>query len=120
MARPEWAQREGLQSFAGHPLISQGSTLGVLALFSRQEMDQQSFTWLRLFADQAAVAISNAQIFESLESAKAELAKHADELRQVIDVAPQHMFIWEAGRERILRKPRGEGIFWADSSDGPY
>ncbi len=95
MARPEWAQREGLQSFAGHPLISRGSTLGVLALFSRQEMDQQGFTWLRLFADQAAVAISNAQIFESLESAKAELAKHADELRQVIDVAPQHMFIWE-------------------------
>jgi formate hydrogenlyase transcriptional activator len=32
----------------------------------------------------------------SLESAKAGLAKHAEQLRQVIDVAPQHMFIWEA------------------------
>ena len=96
MARPEWAQRERLQSFAGHPLISQGSTLGVLALFSREEMDQQSFVWLRLFADQAAVAIANSQIFESLERAKAETSKHADELRQVINIAPQHMFIWEA------------------------
>jgi formate hydrogenlyase transcriptional activator len=95
MARPEWAQREGLQSFAGHPLISRGATLGVLALFSREEMDQQSFVWLRLFADQAAVAITNSHAFESLESAKAELAKHANELRQVIDIAPQHMFIWE-------------------------
>ncbi|HTZ74239.1 MAG TPA: sigma 54-interacting transcriptional regulator [Candidatus Aquilonibacter sp.] len=95
MARPEWAEREGLQSFVGHPLISQGSTLGALGLFSRQEMDQQSFTWLRLFADQAAVAIANSRVFESLESAKADLAKHTNELRQVIDVAPQHMFIWE-------------------------
>ena len=96
MARPEWAERERLQSFAGHPLISQGSTLGVLALFSREEMDERSFVWLRLFADQAAVAISNSHFFESLERAKAELAKHADQLRRVIDVAPQHMFIWEA------------------------
>jgi formate hydrogenlyase transcriptional activator len=32
----------------------------------------------------------------SLESAQAGLAKHAEQLRQVIDVAPQHMFIWEA------------------------
>jgi formate hydrogenlyase transcriptional activator len=31
-----------------------------------------------------------------LESAKAGFAKHAEQLRQVIDVAPQHMFIWEA------------------------
>ena len=95
MAQPDWAQREGLRSFAGHPLISRGATLGVLALFSREEMDQQTFVWLQLFADQAAVAITNSQVFESLESAKAELAKHADELRQVIDIAPQHMFIWE-------------------------
>jgi PAS domain S-box-containing protein len=97
MARPEWgARREKLQSFGGHPLISQGSTLGVLALFSREEIDPQTFIWLRLFADQAAVAIANSQIFESLERAKSESAKHADELRQVIDIAPQHMFIWEA------------------------
>lgn len=96
MARPEWAEREGLQSFAGHPLISQGSTLGALGLFSRQEMDQQSFTWLRLFADQAAAAIANSRVFESLERAKADLGRHSDQLRQVIDIAPQHMFIWEA------------------------
>ena len=96
MARPEWAEREGLQSFVGHPLISQGSTLGALGLFSRQEMDQQSFTWLRLFADQAAAAIANSRVFERLERAKADLGRHADQLRQVIDIAPQHMFIWEA------------------------
>lgn len=96
MARPEWAEREGLQSFVGHPLMSQGSTLGALGLFSRQEMDQQSFTWLRLFADQAAAAIANSRVFESLERAKADLGRHSDQLRQVIDIAPQHMFIWEA------------------------
>ena len=81
--RPEWAQREGIRAFAGHPLIFRGTTLGVLALFSRLEMGQQDFAWLRMFADQAAVAISNARAFESLERAEADLAKHANLLRQV-------------------------------------
>ncbi|HYL46116.1 MAG TPA: sigma 54-interacting transcriptional regulator [Candidatus Limnocylindrales bacterium] len=96
IVRPEWAQREEIQSFAGHPLIFRGATLGVLALFSRLETSPQEFGWLRMFANQAAVAIANARTFESLERAEADLAKHANELRQVIDVAPQQMFIWEA------------------------
>ena len=56
IARPDWAKREGVRGFAGHPLVSRGKSLGVLALFSRLALDEQSFLWLRIFADQAAVA----------------------------------------------------------------
>jgi len=35
--------------------------LGVLALFSRLPLDEQGFVWLRMFAEQAAVAIANAR-----------------------------------------------------------
>ena len=73
IARPDWARQEQIRSFAGHPLIFQEKTLGVLAVFSREELDGQTFNWLRMFADQAAVAIANAQAFEEIERLKKRL-----------------------------------------------
>jgi len=96
IARPEWVKREAIRSFVGHPLVSRGKILGVLGIFSRERFSEQDTVWLRMFADQAAVAISNAQAFEALEHAQAAQEQHAQELRQVIDLAPLHMFIWEA------------------------
>jgi PAS domain S-box-containing protein len=96
IARPDWVEREGIHSFVGHPLVSRGEILGVLGLFSRDPLCEQDSRWLRMFADQAAVAITNAQAFEALQRAQALEQQHAQELRQVIDVAPLHMFLWEA------------------------
>src|SRR5215467_6983237 len=68
VVRPEWAKREEIRSFAGHPLIFRDKLLGVLAVFSRQPFGQPQFTWLGLFANQAAVAIANACAEEALHS----------------------------------------------------
>jgi len=94
--RPEWANKEGIRSFAGQPLISRGKILGVMVIFSRELVTEQDFGWLGMFANQAAVAITNAQAFEALQQAQAAEQKRAGELKQVIDLAPLHMFIWEA------------------------
>jgi PAS domain S-box-containing protein len=48
--------------------------LGVIAVFSRHPLGQQEFTWLGLFANQAAVAIANACAEEALQSTKRNLA----------------------------------------------
>ena len=66
VVRPEWAQREEIRSFAGHPLISQEKLLGVIGLFSRRPRDEEEFSWLGLFANHAAVAIANARAFEEI------------------------------------------------------
>ena len=66
VVRPEWAEREEIRSFAGHPLIFQEKLLGVIGLFSRTPLDEQQFTWLGLFANHAAVAIANARAFEEV------------------------------------------------------
>jgi formate hydrogenlyase transcriptional activator len=95
--RPEWARGEEIRSFTGHPLVFRGKTLGVLALFSRLPLNEQDSSWIGIFADQAAVAIANAEAFEEQTRAGEALAKSARELKQVIDVSPAHMFIWEAG-----------------------
>ena len=68
IVRPEWAKREEIRSFAGHPLIFRDKLLGVIAVFSRQPLGQQKFTWLGLFANQAALAIANACTEEALRS----------------------------------------------------
>lgn len=94
--RHDWAKKEEIRSFAGHPLIFREKILGIFVLFSRETITEQEFVWLRMFADQAAVAITNAQAFEALEKAKAAEERHAQQLKQVIDLAPLHMFIWEA------------------------
>src|SRR5215467_10896241 len=73
VVRPEWARREEIHSFAGHPLIFRDKLLGVIAVFSRQPLGQQEFTWLGLFANQAAVAIANACTEEALQSSERNL-----------------------------------------------
>jgi len=74
VVRPEWAKREEIRSFAGHPLIFRDKLLGVIAVFSRQHLGQQEFTWLGLFANQAALAIANACAEEALQSREHNLA----------------------------------------------
>lgn len=53
IARPDWARREGIRSFAGHPLVFQRKILGVLALFSREPLSEQDSTWIGIFANQS-------------------------------------------------------------------
>ena len=68
VVRPEWAKREEIRSFAGYPLIFRDKLLGVIAIFSRKPLGQQEFSWLGLFANQAALAIANAGAEEALRS----------------------------------------------------
>ena len=79
VVRPEWAEREEIRSFAGHPLIFQEKLLGVIGLFSRRALEEQEFTWLGLFANHAAVAIANARAFEEV----AERQKAEGEVREL-------------------------------------
>ena len=78
IVRPEWAKREEIRSFAGHPLVFRDKLLGVIAVFSRHALCQQEFTWLGLFANQAAVAISNACAEQALQSSGHNLAAIID------------------------------------------
>jgi len=91
--RPEWARREQIRSFAGHALVHRGKILGVLGIFNREVISQEDFGWMKMFADQAAVAIANARAFEELVKAEAAVREREEQLQQIIDAVPLHMFI---------------------------
>ena len=73
IARPDWVRAEGIVGFGGQPLVHHGRTLGVLAVFARQQIGAACLRWLRMFADHAAAAIVNARAFEELEALRARL-----------------------------------------------
>jgi len=78
---PDWVRREGIHGFAGHPLIFKGEVLGVLGVFARVHINEQQFKWLRVFADQAAVAIANARAFEEIQSLQMRAERENDYLK---------------------------------------
>ncbi|RKY19922.1 MAG: hydrogenase [Planctomycetota bacterium] len=90
LADPAWARAEGIRSFAGQPLMFRDEVLGVLAVFSRADIEQECFGWLRTFADQAAVAIANARAFEQVERLRTQLELERDYLREEFDLARSH------------------------------
>jgi transcriptional regulator with GAF, ATPase, and Fis domain len=100
-AHPEWIQQETIQSFAGHPLVFRGETLGVLGVFRRALINEQEFGWLLMFANQAAAAVANARAFSELDRLQQQLESHNAYLKEEVDSA--FSFGRIVGRSRALR-----------------
>jgi signal transduction histidine kinase len=92
LADPVYTYLEG-QRLGGYrtvltvPMLREGAPIGVLTL-SRSEVRAFSDKHVELattFADQAAIAIENVRLFESVEARTRELAKSLDDLRTAQD-----------------------------------
>lgn len=114
VADREWMKTEGIQSFAGHPLISRGETLGVLAVFSRSAFSPDEFKWLRTFADHAAVAIANASTLDQLDRLKKQLEAENEYLHEEIKGALHFGEI--VGQSGALRKVLDQVALVAETS----
>ena len=70
-----WLQNEHFVAYYGVPLVAGGQLKGVLELFHRTPLasDSEWLSFLETLAGQAAVAIDNAQLFESVQQANIEL-----------------------------------------------
>ena len=99
-AHPEWIQQETIESFAGHPLVFRGETVGVLGVFRRALINEQEFGWLLMFANQAAAAVANARAFSELDKLRQQLESHNAYLKEEVDSALSFGRI--VGRSRSL------------------
>ncbi len=97
-----WIAAEGVQSFAGQPLIFRGEVFGVLGVFERAKLTPEDCRWLRVFADHAAVAIANARAFEEIERLKHRLEQENDYLQEEMKTALDFGPI--VGRSEALQK----------------
>jgi PAS domain S-box-containing protein len=71
---------EGFVSYYGAPLVVKGKVVGVLELFQRSvvERDQDWMDFLNTLAGQAAIAIDNSRMFDSVQQTNLELAMAYD------------------------------------------
>ena len=102
IARPKWAESEGIRSFAGQPLVFRGEILGVLAVFCRETVEANEFNWLRMFADHAAVALANSRAFSEIEQLREQLKLENDYLRE--EVKQERLFGDIVGESLALKK----------------
>ena len=104
IVHPEWIQHESIQDFVGHPLIFRGQILGVLGVFSRRSISNGQCRWLRVFADQASVAIANARAFEEIESLRDRLELENEYLKSEVRENFGGLLGHSAALQKILRQ----------------
>jgi transcriptional regulator with GAF, ATPase, and Fis domain len=78
---PTWLESNGLRAVAAYPLTFRGRRLGLLAIFSRRQLTRPAFRRLYFFAQQAAVAVQNAQLFSEVEILRERLSAENAYLR---------------------------------------
>lgn len=74
------AWREEVHSFLGVPMISKGQTIGILSIYGEEphRFTQEEISLLLTIANQAALAIENARLYERARG-------HAEELEQLVE-----------------------------------
>jgi PAS domain S-box-containing protein len=72
-----WAAREGMVSFAGHPLIVEDRVVGVMALFSRRPLTDGTIDDLAGIADAIAQGIERLRAEAAMQATQAELMRVA-------------------------------------------
>lgn len=112
----QWMKDNGLRSFAGYPLTFRGDLLGVIAMFGHRPLTNEEFDRLSFFANSAAIAIRNAQLFTEVEQLKNRLQAENLYLREEIQL--EHDFEDIVGSspsiKSVLRKV--EQVAFTDST----
>ena len=86
---------------AAQPLICSGAVLGVLAVFDRKRLNEEEFRWLRIFADYAAVALTNARAFAQIEELRRKLEAENEYLREEVESGTSSAIV---GSSPVLRQ----------------
>ena len=66
----DWARREGMVAFAGHPLIVDDRVVGVMALFARHALSDAVISEMASVADHIALGIERDRSTEALRTAE--------------------------------------------------
>ncbi len=104
----EWAKQEGLTSFAGYPLILHDSVIGVLAVYSRQELNVTTLQALGMVANRITLGIEKIRAEDARKESEGRLQAILDNSSAVIylkDLEGRYLLI-NRTYERIFKLDR--------------
>jgi transcriptional regulator with GAF, ATPase, and Fis domain len=84
---PEWIEKEEIIGFAGEPLCHRREVLGVLAMFTRIHLAEESTFWLQMAAKQAAISMINSRAFDEIAAMKERIELENTYLKEELDEA---------------------------------
>ena len=105
----EWAEREQMVAFAGYPLLVQDKLYGVLAMFARHPLSDNTLDALALVAQGVALSMRR---YET-EEERAALLRVAERAREIAEVANRSKDEIIATVSHELRTPLNAILGWA-------
>ena len=111
----EWAAREHMIAFAGHPLLVERSLIGVMAIFARHPLEPETLDILNAIAETVAQGIERKRSFDQLRRSQAYLTEGQRLSRTgswALDLRTGRRF-WSEETFRIFGfEPAGEPPSW--------
>ncbi|WP_437733438.1 PAS domain S-box protein [Sorangium sp. So ce1335] len=84
VSEKEWAQREGMVSFAGYPLLIEDRLIGVVAMFARRPLHEHVLDALGAIVDTVAQGIERKRAEDALQRSEARRAAEHAVLRRIV------------------------------------
>jgi PAS domain S-box-containing protein len=104
----EWAKKKGIVSFAGHPLIVNDRTVGVMAIFRRKPLSDTTMKALESVADIISLGIEHKQSVEAhikSEEKYKNLVELTSDIIYIYDMDGNQVYLNDAGYQRLKYSP---------------
>ena len=107
----DWAKREGMVAFAGYPLLVEDRLVGVMAMFARKMLSQNSLASIESVAKGIAAGIDRKTTEDELKQSDERFRELAENIREIFFIAgpdgtPVH-YVSPAFEEITGRSPKG-------------
>ena len=111
-----YIRRRGMKSVMSAPLVSSAGDLGALTVQARRAhaFDENDAELLRLLADQAAIAITNARLYDELGEESTALARQIDSQRRLLQINEELLSTLEPSSVLELIADGLKSVVWYD------